>query len=560
MIDYVSQNEGRQSFRRNFGEGIDAGGWPEKTYKPEVTKQEEDLLHPYLPKRGPGWDFYSPGRSTARTNEEELKEHEFYSPDIPSADYIRKLVDASMPSTSLYPLLQNSDDVGRPVSNSVSSNATSNTAENSTANATANAAADLTVNATGTNATGHAAGNGPANATVNAIGARAGNGTVNATVQSLLNIALNVTSQTERESTHFKGFDKLDVVSISADPRAASNGSGTGFTVLPDSTETAAAKTSSFSEANPTTKESSEARRYFEEPSRKDATAGDHTPSASTRDVTIDQVTSSSPGDSSTSTTKVTNATSTVLPTTITSGVTYPTEFATASIFRFAKRVKAAPTISAQRPTKDITPSSTNTSTWAKRIARSTTDNNRSTNSPNNPVFGVRNQTQSTTETARSTTEPPTESTLPPTASTKQPAASSTTATGSSQQTTERTRVTRESTTLSTADTTRSPRATSSTESTKEPDETDKSKGEDEAHFPAKRIQRPGNSTTTRRPGIFDLFGGLASKEIHVRRARKTMRHVKPSPVPRAAQFTLFHAKPLNAIRIAVRRDKHGLS
>lgn len=80
-------------------------------------------------------------------------------------------------------------------------------------------------------------------------------------------------------------------------------------------------------------------------------------------------------------------------------------------------------------------------------------------------------------------------------------------------------------------------------------------------HYPARRIQRSG-STTTRRLAIFDLFGGGESqprRRRHSRKPYKHVTHIKPSDLPLPYRVTLFHGKPLHAVRVAVRRRDHGL-
>ncbi|XP_065309920.1 serine-rich adhesin for platelets-like [Dermacentor albipictus] len=101
MIDYTTNKKGKDA----VDEGIDAGGWPEKPEKPPPTKYTLDPYHPYIARRGAGWDFYDPLKpATERNNAKELAEQEFYSPDRPSAELRRRLAGrflAAPPSTSV---------------------------------------------------------------------------------------------------------------------------------------------------------------------------------------------------------------------------------------------------------------------------------------------------------------------------------------------------------------------------------------------------------------------------------------------------------------------------
>ncbi|KAK8758493.1 hypothetical protein V5799_003875 [Amblyomma americanum] len=81
MIDYTSNRKGKEA----LVEGFEAGGWPEKPEEPPPTKYTLDPFHPYIARRGAGWDFYNPLKpATERNNARELAEQEFYSPEQPS--------------------------------------------------------------------------------------------------------------------------------------------------------------------------------------------------------------------------------------------------------------------------------------------------------------------------------------------------------------------------------------------------------------------------------------------------------------------------------------------
>ncbi|XP_075529190.1 uncharacterized protein LOC142560754 isoform X2 [Dermacentor variabilis] len=101
MIDYMTKKKGKDA----LDEGIAAGGWPEKPEEPPPTKYTLDPYHPYIARRGAGWDFYDPLKpATERNNAKELAEQEFYSPDKPSAELRRRLAGrflAAPPSTSV---------------------------------------------------------------------------------------------------------------------------------------------------------------------------------------------------------------------------------------------------------------------------------------------------------------------------------------------------------------------------------------------------------------------------------------------------------------------------
>ncbi|XP_049514635.1 uncharacterized protein LOC125941454 [Dermacentor silvarum] len=88
MIDYMTNKKGKDA----LDEGIAAGGWPEKPEEPPPTKYTLDPYHPYISRRGLGWDFYNPLKpATERNNARDLAEQEFYSPDKPSAELRRRL-------------------------------------------------------------------------------------------------------------------------------------------------------------------------------------------------------------------------------------------------------------------------------------------------------------------------------------------------------------------------------------------------------------------------------------------------------------------------------------
>lgn len=88
MIDYMTKKKGKDTLQ----EGFPAGGWPEKPEASPPTKYTLDPYHPYISRRGDGWDFYDPLKpTTERNNARELAEQEFYSPERPAAELTRRL-------------------------------------------------------------------------------------------------------------------------------------------------------------------------------------------------------------------------------------------------------------------------------------------------------------------------------------------------------------------------------------------------------------------------------------------------------------------------------------
>ncbi|EEC04583.1 conserved hypothetical protein [Ixodes scapularis] len=581
MIDYLTQNVGRKGFQRKLGDGIDAGDWPERQDVLAVTKRQEDPLHAYLGRRDPGWDFYSPDRSTARTDEEELRERAFYSPGKLSARRIRRLVDVRTRSTTTSQALQShdggpdTDEIHRSVSDGVF-NVSANATTNSTASA---AAAHATVNAS-SNIEAIATVNGAANSTANSTANTATNTTVNArsnlaakatTISSLIKtVASAITTQSENKSTHFQSFNKLDTVSAKTDLETKSNKYNTLSTVLIKNTAMATKKRSSTSRANLTIAVS-ETHTLVTKLYHNNDLSSQHTSSRSHKDATVANLTNSYPGHDANSTAGGTISKNTGPSSRFTSSTTKSTVSATTPASSTAMRANAKPSNSAKVPIEDITWSTVNIPKLVKRVVESTTSHIQPTKNKSDPTFGTREQPKSTTESTRSKRRL-TKSTVLSTAGAKQPTGSSTTRETTSQTTKSTPRTSTKSTTQSTVGTTQSTSTTSSTESAKEPfqavsleNEKVDNRNEDHAQFPTKKIQRENSSTTTQHLGIFDLFrkqnaAARYSRRRHNRRPHKLMRHEVPSPVPRAKKFTLFHARPMNAIRIAVRRDKHGLS
>ncbi|CAN8010625.1 unnamed protein product [Ixodes pacificus] len=582
MIDYLTHNVGRKGFQRKFRDGIDAGDWPERQDVLAVTKRQEDPLHEYLGRRDSGWDFYSPDRSTARTDEEELRERAFYSPGKLSARRIRRLVNVRTRSTTTSQSLQShdegpdTDEIHRSVSDGVF-NVCANATTNSTASA---AAADATVNAS-SNIEAMATVNGAANSTANSTANTATNRTVNARsnlaakatiIRSLIKtVASAITTQSENKSTPFQSFNKLDTVSAKTDLETKSNKYSTVSTVLMKTTAMATNKRSSTSRANLSIAVS-ETRTHVTKLYHNNDLSGQHTSSASHKDATIANLTNSYPGHDPNSTPGGTIAKNTASPSRFTSSTTKSTVSATTPAIRTAMRANAKPSNSAKVPIEDITWSTVNIPKLVKRVVESTTSHNQPTKNKSDPTFGTREQPKSTTESTRGTRRLK-KSTVLSAAGAKQPTGSSTMTGETTPQTTKSTpRTSTKSTTQSTVGTTQSTSTTSSTESARDPfqsvslenEEVD-NRNEDQAQFPSKKIQRGNSSTTTQHLGILDLFrkqdaAARYSRRRHNRRPHKLMRHEVPSPVPRAKKFTLFHARPMNAIRIAVRRDKHGLS
>ncbi|KAL3235949.1 hypothetical protein MRX96_048279 [Rhipicephalus microplus] len=88
MIDYMTKKKGKNTLQ----EGFPAGGWPEKPEASAPTKYTLDPYHPYISRRGDGWDFYDPLKPTTERNDaRELAEQEFYSPDLSAADLQKRL-------------------------------------------------------------------------------------------------------------------------------------------------------------------------------------------------------------------------------------------------------------------------------------------------------------------------------------------------------------------------------------------------------------------------------------------------------------------------------------